>query len=745
MKKYKVLGVLTALIFFVGVSWAELAILTPVNSKTGHSDIIPLKDAKKLLRNPVHYNGKGVIDTISYYDPNSAYIYSGIDVGDTMVEWFKSVAACSLMAAYITVYNSQATSNSQAYWFISGVPDSLVAYFDSTWYYGIGHKWFDYHFGASYNLPPGPSPIAYDSIYASNVENLTGQQTTFEIGTQLSTPVDVGTKPFLVGFTPLTQGSGSSDEPWAVISAGGEGNNYGYHALVFQQDYGSSFPGASPGWYANWHTYWAYAVVDIYENPAPFINSVSKLSWTYDLDGPFTVYANLSDFGVPSDSSGVEYAELMVWVGSNATDTLHIPMTLVSGDSTNGTWEGVYQPATALNVGDTVFYTVWARDYQGAVNYFGRTYFFSTLQQGTNQILYVLDAGAATRQRNIDFASVFQALGYQVDVYDAYHWGPPDASVLLGQGGFSQPYQAVFWTGWGSGAFAGDTALLAQYLDAGGKLVIGDEDLVVGGFGIGDYGEWTDVPESSFVYNYLKIASVFDDYMGTSPDNGGYSANTDTVISLTGEATDPVGQAFANDSITLFPYAYQVDSTTWGAYNYVGAVVNNGAANVSDAFYMPDGTPTAITYNGSYKLAVLYWPFTYLVDSVTVSDSGMVTGFVYDQTRSQTLISALLSFFGVGVSESNPNPVKGVKLAVRNNIIINRSVSVSFSIPTAGKVDVSVFDAAGRKVATLVNGTLSRAGLYTTHWNTNGVKAGVYFVKLTSDAGSAVKKVMILQ
>lgn len=733
MKKYKVIGLIVALMFVVGTSRAELAILTPVNSKTGYSDIIPLKDAKKI---PVHINiqGKGVIDTIFYHDPNaSAYIYSGIDVGDTMVEWFKSVAACSLLAGYIDVYNYQ-TENSQAYWFISGVPDSLAPVFDSTWHYGIGYHWLDYHFGSSYTLPPGPSPIAYDSVYASNTENLSGQGNVFELGTELSTPVDVGTKPFLVGFVPLTQGTGGSAEPWAMISAGSEGNNYGYHALVYQQDFGSSFPGASPGWYSNWHTYWAYAIVDIYENPAPFINSVNKLSWTYDLDGPFTIQADLNDFGVPSDSSGVAYVELEVWVGSDAADTLHIPMTLVSGDSTAGIWEAVYQPSTALNVGDTVFYTVWARDYQGAVSHFGRVYSFSTLQQTTNQILYVLDAGAATRDRDVDFASVFQALGYQVDVYDAVNWGAPDASVLLGQGGYSQAYQMIFWTGWGSGAFAADTTLLAQYLNDGGKLVISDEDLVVGGFGIGSYGEWTDLPEGSFAYNYLKIASVFDDYVGTSPDNGGYTANSDTIISLTGESANPVGQPFADDSITLYPYE---------GSNWVGAVINNGEAN--DAFYMPDGTPTAITYDGTYRVAVLYWPFTYLVDSVSIDTTGAITGFVYDQERTQTLISALINFLTTGVAEFNPVPVKGLKLAVRNNISLNGKVSVSFAIPNAGKVDVSVFDASGRKVATLFSGNLGKAGLYTTHWKTGNARPGVYFVKLQTTTGYLTKKVMILK
>ena len=63
------------MMFFMGTSWVELVILSPVNLKTGHSDIIPLKDTKKLIRYPVQYNGKGVTYTFSFYDPNSEYIF----------------------------------------------------------------------------------------------------------------------------------------------------------------------------------------------------------------------------------------------------------------------------------------------------------------------------------------------------------------------------------------------------------------------------------------------------------------------------------------------------------------------------------------------------------------------------------------------------------------------------------------------------------------------------------------------
>jgi hypothetical protein len=69
----------------------------------------------------------------------------------------------------------------------------------------------------------------------------------------------------------------------------------------------------------------------------------------------------------------------------------------------------------------------------------------------------------------------------------------------------------------------------------------------------------------------------------------------------------------------------------------------------------------------------------------------------------------------------------GISFAVSPNPA--RVSTVSFSLPRSADVDLSVFDLAGRKVATLAKGNLS-AGQYTREWKGADVGAGIYFVRL---------------
>jgi len=55
--------------------------------------------------------------------------------------------------------------------------------------------------------------------------------------------------------------------------------------------------------------------------------------------------------------------------------------------------------------------------------------------------------------------------------------------------------------------------------------------------------------------------------------------------------------------------------------------------------------------------------------------------------------------------------------------------NVRFALPKQADVDLSVFDLSGRKVATLVKGSLA-ARSYEYKWDGRGVGAGVYFVRL---------------
>lgn len=84
-----------------------------------------------------------------------------------------------------------------------------------------------------------------------------------------------------------------------------------------------------------------------------------------------------------------------------------------------------------------------------------------------------------------------------------------------------------------------------------------------------------------------------------------------------------------------------------------------------------------------------------------------------------------------GIRSVNPNP-------------FNSAASVSFDLEYAGRVDVEVFDIAGRRVATLASGYLS-AGRHSVHWDGSGSGAGIYFVRLRSGGKAATSKMLLVK
>lgn len=75
--------------------------------------------------------------------------------------------------------------------------------------------------------------------------------------------------------------------------------------------------------------------------------------------------------------------------------------------------------------------------------------------------------------------------------------------------------------------------------------------------------------------------------------------------------------------------------------------------------------------------------------------------------------------------------------------------SILFSLPTASNARLDVFDLAGRKVITLVDGNLT-AGQHEIYWNGRDQKGatvsnGVYFISLTTDDAKIVQKAVIVK
>jgi hypothetical protein len=74
----------------------------------------------------------------------------------------------------------------------------------------------------------------------------------------------------------------------------------------------------------------------------------------------------------------------------------------------------------------------------------------------------------------------------------------------------------------------------------------------------------------------------------------------------------------------------------------------------------------------------------------------------------------------------------------------NPSTEIAFSIPSSSFVTLKIFDAMGRRVATIVSEELS-AGIYRRQWNASGCPSGVYFYRLQTDTFSETKRLLLLR
>ncbi len=74
----------------------------------------------------------------------------------------------------------------------------------------------------------------------------------------------------------------------------------------------------------------------------------------------------------------------------------------------------------------------------------------------------------------------------------------------------------------------------------------------------------------------------------------------------------------------------------------------------------------------------------------------------------------------------------------------NPSTSISFSIPNASSVKLTIYNAIGKEVATLVNGTME-SGNHKVVWNASNMPSGMYFYKLQADNFTSTKKMMLIK
>ena len=70
------------------------------------------------------------------------------------------------------------------------------------------------------------------------------------------------------------------------------------------------------------------------------------------------------------------------------------------------------------------------------------------------------------------------------------------------------------------------------------------------------------------------------------------------------------------------------------------------------------------------------------------------------------------------------------------------TTSISYTLPRAEIVELTLFDITGRLIKTLVN-KVQQAGTHTINWNASSEQAGVYFYKIKAGNFTAVKKCVL--
>ncbi|MEA3311128.1 MAG: T9SS type A sorting domain-containing protein [candidate division WOR-3 bacterium] len=122
------------------------------------------------------------------------------------------------------------------------------------------------------------------------------------------------------------------------------------------------------------------------------------------------------------------------------------------------------------------------------------------------------------------------------------------------------------------------------------------------------------------------------------------------------------------------------------------------------------------------------------VSVITPEGDTVILGEVADM-----MIRVRGNVVGIGEVELGPG---GVVIMPSATIVASES-SVNYTLPEAGNIDISLWDALGRPVKTLYTGHAD-AGEHTLTWDASGLPRGAYFLKLkTANTVSTAKIVLI--
>jgi hypothetical protein len=184
-------------------------------------------------------------------------------------------------------------------------------------------------------------------------------------------------------------------------------------------------------------------------------------------------------------------------------------------------------------------------------------------------------------------------------------------------------------------------------------------------------------------------------------------------------------QSQANQVVLEWTTATEISTYCFRVYRATD--INGEFSAIED--YIPAVGNTASSTSYEYTDNSVEPGVTYYYQLADVNKYGWET--VHSTVASATPGTAVGVVAELRLDQNYPNP-------------FNAETSIHFSIPTAGHVDLAVYDLNGRKVDTLINGYRS-AGAGEVTWNASSYSAGVYVYRLTAGDNSISGKMIYMK
>jgi len=250
-------------------------------------------------------------------------------------------------------------------------------------------------------------------------------------------------------------------------------------------------------------------------------------------------------------------------------------------------------------------------------------------------------------------------------------------------------------------------------------------------------------------FDLAKQNDVFPPPNTESFSNTAYGAYVKSLIkqelySLGWMATVPEGQ-------TITARVYAATGTTRGSLISEGSIVSTGTG--PQWHDIPVAATLAL--NGEYDFefqwaTVTKWQWWDDRSGLPYNPYGVirvVNSEHWGDANNFALIHMRMNACNVTATAIEDEPIEVPRFALMTPFPnpLSSKATIPFSLEEAGPVTITVYDVLGRRVATILNGDKRPAGRNDVEFNSSGVAAGVYFIKMEANQKSVSRKITIVR